>query len=722
MYFDDEPIKKQEEDILNRCGFAKRIGKSLLENEAKNGYCVGLFGPWGSGKSSIINMVVEELKLISETQDMPVITMYFNPWNFSSTDQLLRQYFIMLADRFNTAKDKKLNKIGKEIQKYAGMFNIFGDIGKTIGDVWKEIGKNLQRRGISQDNDITKQRDCIVDALLQQKCKIIVVIDDIDRLSNEEIKLIFQLVNSVAKFPNIIYLLSFDKEIVARALGEVQSYDGEKYLEKIIQVPIELPEVSNAILWDILFNRLDCLLKNHQGMIFEKEYWNRVFYECVSKYVHTIRDVVRIVNGLNIKCDLIGEDINFVDMVAITVIENKIPDLYRWIKNNRTKLVGAPELSLQFIGKNEKDIANIYKEDMQRLNVERCEEYINILKLLFPYYASKLSGNMSYYSNDNIRRTLRMGHVDLINRYFALELESEDVSRKEVNFAIQTMDEHELQNYFLYINDNNKIIAFLNELKAVKDDIPQERIAPIIQVLFNVGVDFEGKSTNSYFSLSAFSITLYTIRDIMMTVSIEKRYLLLKNVIQHANSESIQMISQFINMIELAFGRLSANGIENGGEKVISLEQLEECEKELVKQISQISKQYNILEMRYAKGVLHVYEFLDNESYLKYMSKCVENDINKLKFIGFSAERWTSGSVISWGRNEEYKKLVTDEEFEKAFKNCLHSKRIWTLKEEELHRIIALVLWKENAIDWDGHISDTAVKNKINELRQEYGL
>lgn len=720
MYFDDAPIKKQKEDLLNRCDFSKRLGKSLLEAESQNGYCVGLFGPWGSGKSSIINMVVEEIKLISEAEDKPVIVMSFNPWNFSSADQLLRQYFIMLADRFNTTNDKQLSKIGKEIQKYAGMFNVFGDVGKLIGGGWRRIGEILQRRSISEDNDITKQRDRIVDALQKQKCKVIVVIDDIDRLSNEEIKLVFQLVNSVAKFPNIVYLLSFDREIVARALGEVQNCDGEKYLEKIIQVPIEIPVTSKNYLWKILFDRLDSVLEHHPGMIFEQEYWNRVFYECVSKYVQTIRDVVRIVNGLNMKCDMIGGEVNFADMVAITVIENKIPELYGWVKNNKAKLVGAPEVSWQFIGKSEKDIANIYKEEMKKLNDVRYEEYISILKFFFPYYASKLSANSSYYPNENIRKNLRIGHADIIDRYFALELDSEEVSRRDVNYAIKNLSESEMQNYLLEINSKKQIIAFLNELKAVKDDIPQNRIGTIVKSLFNVGVDFEGESKNSYFGLSATSIALYTIRDIILNLETEiDRYTLLINVIQNTDFKSVQMVSQFINILELSFGRLSANGVENGGEKVISLEQLEACEKNLLKRFEQIGKENNLLEMKYARMVLHLYESFDNEGYLNYMSSSLINDVNKLIFVSFSAERWTSGSAVSWGRNEEYKKLISDEEFEKSFEKCLEDESIWNLKADEQHRIVAMLMWKENSVDWDGHISDKNVERKISELREK---
>lgn len=720
MYFDDAPIKKQDDDLLNRREFASRIGKSLLETEAPNGYCVGLFGPWGSGKSSLINMITEEIKGLSKLDEKKAIIMSFNPWNFSSEDQLLRQYFIMLANRFTSNHDKQLSKIGKQIQNYAGMFNVFGNVGKVIGGGWRMFAKKLQKKNISEEEDITEQRDRIIEALSKQNCKIIVVIDDIDRLSNEEIKLVFKLVNSVAKFPNIIYLLSFDKEIVARALEEVQKYDGEKYLEKIIQVPIEIPNAQRDYLWNILFERLDDLLKRHPGMLFEQEYWNRIFLECVSKHVHTLRDVVRLINGLSIKCDMIGNEINYADIVAITVIENKIPELYRWVKNNKAMLVGAPEFSLKFIGKDDKEIAKLYREEMERLFEEKSEEYINLLKVMFPYYASKIGATL-YGTNDTMRRGLRVGHEDMFDRYFILGLDSEDVSRKEFNFAIGKMDRHELEMFFLSANKNKQIINCLKELRAMINEVSQERIEVIVKALFNVAVEFEGENRKSFLGVSALSLALYTARDLLKNLKKEEeRFLLLRTSIENANYKSIQSLSYFLNLLELAHGRLAANGVENGSEKLIELFQLKECERVLVEKIAGMSTEHKLLEMKYARFVLYMYESLDNEKYLDYMSMALKDDLNKLRLVAFSTERWTSGSGVSWKQNEEYKKLLSEDDVEAAIKLCLENKSIWSLSEEFLHRIIAWILWKERNVDWDGEVPDKKVEERINELQKKF--
>lgn len=88
-------------------------------------------------------------------------------------------------------------------------------------------------------------------ALLNIDIKIIVVIDDLDRLADTDIQEIFQLVRSIADFKNTIYILSYDEEI----LDKIQKDKGGKYIEKIVQVPIKLPKVSQENLKDIFIKK-----------------------------------------------------------------------------------------------------------------------------------------------------------------------------------------------------------------------------------------------------------------------------------------------------------------------------------------------------------------------------------------------------------------------------------------------------------------------------------
>ena len=127
------------------------------------------------------------------------------------------------------------------ILEYAELIPVAGKYFKPLKSLTSGFGKGLTDLYDSK-NSLEQQKRKVIDALSSQSQKLIVIIDDIDRLNNEQIRLIFQLVNSLAGFPNMIYLLSFDREVVARALSDEQKCNGEEYLEKIIQVPFEVPE------------------------------------------------------------------------------------------------------------------------------------------------------------------------------------------------------------------------------------------------------------------------------------------------------------------------------------------------------------------------------------------------------------------------------------------------------------------------------------------------
>ena len=75
---------------------------------------------------------------------------------------------------------------------------------------------------------------------------------------------------------------------------------------------------------------------------------------------------------------------------------------------------------------------------------------------------------------------------------------------------------------------------------------------------------------------------------------------------------------------------------------------------------------------------------------------------------------------MSWRRNQEYEVLVSDEEFEVAYMHCLKDKRIFTMNRESLHRVVALMLWKEKEFDWDGDVPDKKVEERIMEIRKKY--
>ncbi len=257
MFNTDKPINQMCEDALGRSAFSKQLANAIINFKTKDNYAVSLQGKWGCGKTSIINMAIEEITQLSENMDEKekIIIIQFNPWNFTDTNQLINQFFLTLTNSLKIkSKDKKIKNVGAAIEKYSSALEyseyipVVGKYLKLLPKLSSAFGKSIKNNAESKLNDVSYRKHEVEKALVDMNSRILVVIDDIDRLSNEQIRLIFQLVNAVAGFPNTTYLLSFDKDIVSRALGDVQGCNGQEYLEKIIQVPFDVPPLSLSLI------------------------------------------------------------------------------------------------------------------------------------------------------------------------------------------------------------------------------------------------------------------------------------------------------------------------------------------------------------------------------------------------------------------------------------------------------------------------------------------
>ena len=266
----DDPITKPREDVLGRWNAAKSFAQRILRLDASHGAVVGVFGSWGSGKTSFLNLVKCELKGAVHILD-------FNPWMFSGTDQLVGRFFTELSSRIKELKLKDRNigggikeigdaigatagPIGKLVVVLVGLlagiagypagkrfgpdgFGIAALIGPLVGGAigvaattLKIVGTSVRRRDVS----IEQIRKKVEDTLGKCEKPIVVVLDDVDRLTSNEIPEIFKLVRLVARFPNVIYVIACDRDQVTSVLDH---QGGARYLEKIIQIPFNLPEV-----------------------------------------------------------------------------------------------------------------------------------------------------------------------------------------------------------------------------------------------------------------------------------------------------------------------------------------------------------------------------------------------------------------------------------------------------------------------------------------------
>lgn len=304
-YSTDRPIEKEEQDLLGRATFSKRLGETMYEYDFKSGLVIGIFGKWGSGKTSVINMASAEIERLAKNNQNKPIIFRFAPWNFSDKDNLISLFFENLKNKLEIQTNKEFKEdLGKALRDYAGAFDALSMV-PVIGSGMAAIVKTIMKvkgSSLMEIPDLEKTRKKLEEELIKSGKKIVIIIDDIDRLTNSQIRDIFQLVKQVADFPNIIYVLAMDRAVVSNALGEVHNIDGNEYLEKIIQVPFELPDLRKSKLNNIFLTKINEILDEYsKEFILDEEYWNNVVIDCIYPFINNLRDVNRIENIFRFK-------------------------------------------------------------------------------------------------------------------------------------------------------------------------------------------------------------------------------------------------------------------------------------------------------------------------------------------------------------------------------------------------------------------------------------
>jgi predicted KAP-like P-loop ATPase len=271
MVTGDNPIRRQEDDALGRAVVARSFAQQILSLDATEGVVVGVLGAWGSGKTSFVNLARNEF----EQAGVPILD--FNPWMFSGAEQLVESFFVELAAQLKIHSG--LAEVGKDLEDYGESFS--GMAWLPLVGPWIERGRGaakilskiLQRR----KEGVGARRAKLEKALVKLEKPILVVLDDIDRLSSSEIRDVFKLVRLTASFPKIIYIVAFDRVRVEEALAE-QGVPGRDYLEKILQVAVDLPAVPSQVFNRQIFSAVDGALANIENPgPFDQQVWPDVF-------------------------------------------------------------------------------------------------------------------------------------------------------------------------------------------------------------------------------------------------------------------------------------------------------------------------------------------------------------------------------------------------------------------------------------------------------------
>lgn len=510
MYL-DKPITEAENDLLNRNDFAVKLAKSISSWRNKESWVIALTGDWGSGKTSVKNLMVKELK----KAENPIHIIEFSPWEWADQELITQSFFNELSkDLAIESNDKKTKEVAEKFKKYAYYLghiqsvsepaikvlplifgalilinNFFSEefsnfVIAVIGIwlvVFQGLGKFFELKinrleYLSKENkkSLFEVKQDIQKSLDTFNSPILIILDDLDRLSSSQLLTITQLVKANSDFSNIIFLLLYSKSIVEEKLTD-KNQNGTAYMEKIIQVDFAVPKVDTNLIINLLNKKLDeittSLTIKNKSDVYDETYLSHVFNEGkLVNYFKDLRNLYRFLNSFEfnvnsfIKNDFL--EVNFTDLFAIEVIRLFEPKLYEGIINNKNFLIKGYKNSNTRItqNNNQDELLLTAKEFLAKFEGFGAEDCLKTIFPVFNGYFHNLNNYLGY--GQNSIKELRICNEQNFNNYFMQGVPEHIVSQSELNDYFDSLSSLEVANSkILKIFNENKLTSFQEKVE-----------------------------------------------------------------------------------------------------------------------------------------------------------------------------------------------------------------------------------------------------------------
>jgi hypothetical protein len=309
-------------------------------------------------------------------------------------------------------------------------------------------------------------------------------LDDIDRLTTSEIRDVFKLVRLTANFPNVIYLLAFDRMRVEQALGE-QGIPGRDYLEKILQIGIDLPAVPADVLNSQIFKAIDAALANIQNPgHFDSNLWPDVFMEVVRPLIRNMRDVRRYSAAIHGTVRDLGGQVALVDVLALEGIRVFLPDVFRSMH------AAADGLTNTLDGFSRTAEPPHLKEQIDTLVKaagDRQQIMHDLIQRLFPAGQRHVGG--SHYGGDWKNRWLRerrVAHEDVLRLYLERVVGERLQAFADAENAWTRMTDRAALETHLRSLAVERVQDVVSSLEAYEDQFGPQHVVPSSVVLLNL--------------------------------------------------------------------------------------------------------------------------------------------------------------------------------------------------------------------------------------------
>jgi predicted KAP-like P-loop ATPase len=578
----DQPIRNAGEDKLNRAGFALHLARAIGQWKGQESLVVALYGSWGIGKSSLKNLVLEQLK--TQGGHNPLVA-DLNVWEFANRDRITATFFDQIglalgrgdiesgsvrkaaarrwkayAAYLTSARDivGQLQSAGVGLTFALGI-SLFG-LSFALSQSWIPralglalvIGAGLLRwsagfatavaqgltaraENVRSLREVKESVQADINALGRP---LMVVLDDLDRLTPAETIEVLQLVKANADFRGLVYFILCDRPVIEGHIAEALKVSGRDYLEKIVQVAFTVPPLDTEDATRILFEGLNQILDGPGvSKRFDQTRWGNLYQGGLRPYFRNLRDVNRFVSTLGFHVGVFanegGLEVNPIDLIGLEVLRVFEPEFYGALPEAKDLLTNE-----DYSWGNSRDRSDQRKKSAEALiskaSLAQRSSAQEILTQLFPRVQRHFGG--THYApgfEDGWSREGRVCVPELFDRYFAFTIPAGDIAQSTIDRLVTLAgDRAGLTAELEGLAKQDLLTVALSRLEAYKEQLPLEASLPLITSLFDIGDALPRRTGFMFENSGAVSATRVILWHLRREPSVETRFSVLTQAIK----------------------------------------------------------------------------------------------------------------------------------------------------------------------------------------------
>lgn len=423
--WNDEPISGSAEDAFDRSGHADMIANLIDQSHTwESSLVFGLTGPWGSGKSSLIEMITESLDANPHTWHIA----RFTPWAANDITGLISEFYACIGETLPTSTG---NTVRSSLATLAKLSSPALALIPFIGGSASKVADIAQDR-LSEQKPWRKAFDEAVAALKAQQTRVLVIADDIDRLQPDELMAVLKVVRLLGRFPGVQYLLAYDERTLFRTLeasgvAGKQNGSAERFIEKIVQYPVTVPPLLEFQLTERLNAGIDSALTGAGRSVTQLRRLSQSV-DIFRRRLATPRAIDRFVAQLQYQLPMLPHDeINDTDVILLTLLRVAFPSIYHELPAWRTILLTGKTNEIEVTGQKIGFKAGKWSDLLSDVPENSRSDAELLLVALFP----KLSDADWGQAGGGERQ--RICDEKYFDRYFTMGVPRHDISDSEVS-------------------------------------------------------------------------------------------------------------------------------------------------------------------------------------------------------------------------------------------------------------------------------------------------